>query len=99
MDLPYRPHWTGAVSTILAKNNTEVEALWRFVGDSWVTRANTKLLSGYELFDLRVRARVLSGVAMDFGLFNVFDRPARDFRDFPLPGRTWEIGWTFGGQS
>jgi len=34
---------------------------------------------------------------MDFALLNVFNRPARDFRDFPLPGRTWELGWTFGG--
>ena len=97
-ELPYRPNWTGAASVIVARPHAgEIEALWRFIGDAWVTRANTKLLPGYDLFDLRVRAHVLPGVTMDFALINVFDEPARDFRDFPLPGRTWELGWTFGG--
>ena len=97
-ELPYRPNWTGAASVIVARPHAgEIEALWRFIGDAWVTRANTKLLPGYDLFDLRARAHVLPGVTMDFALINVFDEPARDFRDFPLPGRTWELGWTFGG--
>ena len=97
-ELPYRPNWTGAASLLLLRPDAgELEAQWRFVGDAWITRANTKLLPGYDLLDLRARAHVLPGVTMDFALLNVFNRPARDFRDFPLPGRTWELGWTFGG--
>jgi outer membrane cobalamin receptor len=97
-ELPYRPNWMGSASLIVLRPHAgEIEAMWRFIGDAWVTRANTKLLPGYDLFDLRARAQVLPGVSMDFSLLNVFDQPARDFRDFPLPGRTWELGWTFGG--
>ena len=97
-ELPYRPNWSGAASLLVVRPNSgELEAQWRFVGDAWITRANTKLLPGYDLLDLRARAHVLRGVTMDFALINVFDQAARDFRDFPLSGRTWEIGWTFGG--
>jgi outer membrane cobalamin receptor len=96
-ELPYRPEWTAAAGAIVAKSTTEIEAFYRRIADVWVTRANTKRLAGYGLFDLRARAQVLPGVTMDFALLNLFDRPARDFRDFPLPGRTWELGFTFQG--
>jgi outer membrane receptor protein involved in Fe transport len=92
-ELVYRPRWTSSAALVLTHDErTELEATLRFTDDVWVTRANTKSLAGRVLADLRLLRRLGSGLALDLAVVNVGDVTARDFRDFPLPGRTWRVG-------
>jgi outer membrane cobalamin receptor len=94
--LPYRPQWSGAAAVVLAHPVTgELEAACRHVGDVYVTRANTKTLPGSFVVDLRWRRDLAQGARVDAGVTNVGDVPARDFRDFPLPGRSWNVALTW----
>ena len=36
-----------------------------------------------------------AALALDVAVTNVTDASARDFRDFPLPGRSWKVGLTW----
>ncbi len=97
-ELVYRPRWSGSASIVFARSRAlEVESFTRIVGDAWVTRANTKPVAGYAITDLRVRTHPLPGVGVDLAITNLLDGAARDFRDYPLPGRGAEIGFTFQG--
>lgn len=92
-NLVYRPRWTG---TLEARLNGifrgEFEVTLRGVDDVFVTRANTKVLPGHQLWDLRYRRPVGNRMSFDATLLNVSNTTARDFRDDPLPGRTWQFG-------
>lgn len=99
-ELVARPRWSGAASLLLGRGaRLEFETVVRFVDDSWITRANTKRLEGFALTEVRARTRFTRSVALDAAVTNLFDRAARDFRDFPLPGRAFELGLTFEGVS
>lgn len=94
-DLIYRPRWSGAASARISTfAGGEFEAQGRFVDDVFVTRANTKTLPGYTTWDLRYRHPVTAQVTLDTAVTNLGDRTARDFRDYPLPGRSWKFGLT-----
>jgi outer membrane cobalamin receptor len=99
-ELVYRPRWTGTASIALARpERAELAFAVRVLGDSWITRANTKLLRGSTLLDVRARVHAFRGVALDAAVTNLLDRPARDLRDFPLPGRSIEVGITLEGRA
>lgn len=100
-ELVYRPNWTGAFSVRLTERVLgEIEAALRATDDSFVTRANTKRLDGFVVVDLRWRRAVGAGLRADALFANAGDVAARDFRDYPLPGRSLAVGlaWT-GGRS
>lgn len=99
-ELVYRPRWTGHAGFALeVRGAGTVETSWRFVDDVYVTRANTKTLEGSILGEVRVRRSLTKTFALDAAVTNVLDEPARDFRDYPLPGRSWALGVTIGGGS
>lgn len=94
-DLVYRPRRTGTASARLVDRHLgELETTLRAIGDVYVTRANTKTLPGYTVLDFHYRRDLGPHAALDAGLANATDEAARDFRDFPLPGRTWTLGLT-----
>jgi outer membrane cobalamin receptor len=93
-ELPYRPRWTGAAGIVARRGHAELETAWRWVDDVWVTRANTKTLSGYVMGDVRGRVGVARGFSLDAAIRNIANVSARDFRDYPLPGRTFQVGFT-----
>jgi vitamin B12 transporter len=95
--LVYRPRWSGAAGLVASRGRTELETLWRGVGDVWVTRANTKSLDGYLTGEVRARVGLRRGLALDAAVTNVTNEAARDFRDYPLPGRTWRLGFSLQG--
>ncbi len=93
--LVYRPRWTSTLAARVQDPRAgELEAMVRSVDDVFVTRANTKTLPGYVVLDLRYRRDLGPPATVDVALTNVTDENARDFRDFPLPGRTWTVGLT-----
>jgi outer membrane cobalamin receptor len=93
LELPYRPRWTAAAGLTIARSGLgELDLAGRFVDDVWATRANTKVLEGRIVGDVRWRGRMGRGFSLDLALTNVGDASARDFRDYPLPGRAWGLG-------
>jgi outer membrane cobalamin receptor len=93
--LPYRPRWSGAGAVVLVHPALgELEAAGRHVGDVFVTPANTKTLPGFVLVDLLWRRELTRGARVDAGVTNLGDVSARDFRDYPLPGRAWKLALT-----
>jgi len=94
-ELPYRPRFAGALSAILPALGGEFETVWRAVGDAFVTRANTKALPGHVRGDLLWRRPFPGGLRLDAGVTNLTDTQARDFRDYPLPGRAVVAGITW----
>ncbi|MGQ0721443.1 MAG: TonB-dependent receptor plug domain-containing protein [Candidatus Eiseniibacteriota bacterium] len=94
--LPYRPQWSGAAAAVLTHPVVgELEAACRHIGDVYVTRANTKTLPGSFVVDVLWRRVLARGARVDAGVTNVGDVFARDFRDFPLPGRSWNLALTW----
>jgi outer membrane cobalamin receptor len=99
-ELVYRPSGTGAISARLTEERLgEIEATVRATDDVFVTRANTKRLDGYVVADLRWRRSVGAGLRADVSISNLGGAGARDFRDYPLPGRAVSVGlaWEGGG--
>jgi outer membrane receptor protein involved in Fe transport len=94
-ELVYRPRWSGhAGVTLETARLGELETTWTFVDDVFVTRANTKVLDGSLRGDVRYRVAVSARVRVDLSLTNLLDERTRDFRDYPLPGRSWTVGLT-----
>lgn len=95
-ELAYRPHWTadGRVR-VRGAIGGELEADLKVVDAVYVTRANTKTLPGYALVDLRYRRPIAADLVIDLAATNLRDETARDFRDYPLPGRSFELGVTY----
>jgi outer membrane receptor protein involved in Fe transport len=75
----------------------DVEALARGTADVFVTRANTKRLPGYVVFDVRWRRPLPRGLGVDLAVTNLSGVAARDFRDYPLPGRAFALGLSWEG--
>ena len=97
-ELMYRPRWTSAFSArAVDALGGELEALARATADVFVTRANTKTLPGYLVFDLRWRRPITHGFGLDASATNLTDVAARDVRDYPLPGRSLTIGISWEG--
>jgi outer membrane receptor protein involved in Fe transport len=95
-ELVYRPRWAGSAALILAHPLLgELETAWRTIDDVWITPSNTRALDGYLLGEVRWRRDVAAALALDLAVTNVTDASARDFRDFPLPGRSWKVGVTW----
>ena len=95
-ELVYRPRWAGSAALILAHPRLgELESTWRYVDDVWITPSNTRTLEGHALGEVRWRRGLAAALALDLAVTNVTDASARDFRDFPLPGRSWKIGLTW----
>lgn len=94
--LPYRPEWSGAVSGFAPLLGGECEVTWTFVSEVYVTRANTKTLPGSARGDVRFRRPWRSDLSLELAWLNVTNEAARDFRNYPRPGRslllalTWE---------
>lgn len=97
-DLVYRPRWTLAAAVRASDALAgELEALARATSDAFVTRANTKRLPGYVAFDVRWRRPIARGFGLDASATNLTDVAARDFRDYPLPGRSFTLGISWEG--
>jgi outer membrane receptor protein involved in Fe transport len=96
--LVYRPRWSGSVG-LLAEHGRwgEIETVWQGAGAVPVTRANTKSLDGAVVGDVHARVPLSGAVRLDCALTNVTDARVRDFRDYPLPGRSWRAGLTWHG--
>jgi outer membrane cobalamin receptor len=98
-ELPYRPRTTGSFSAIFpAILGGELEASLRATSPVFVTRANTKSLQCYAIADLRWRRPLGAGLAADLLVSNLRDANARDFRDYPLPGRSLVFGIDWEGR-
>lgn len=94
--LVYRPRWSGILSARAPMpGGGELESEWRFVDDVFVTRANTQTLPGFSIVDLRYHHPLGTRLGLDAAVSNLTDRTARDFRDYPLPGRSWKLGLTY----
>jgi vitamin B12 transporter len=97
--LVYRPRWSGAaVAEVSTLRFGTLATVWSFVDDVFVTRANTKILPGYALGEIRYRKSLGPLVELDLAVSNVMNRSARDFMNYPLPGRTWKMGILVKGQ-
>ncbi len=96
--LPYRPAWTAAAAAVLDDVvGGEAEVRVHALADVFVTRANTKRLPGRTTVDLAWRRPIGAGLAVDATVENVADVAARDFRDYPLPGRAVTLGLSWKG--
>ncbi len=96
--LPYRPAWSAAAVAVLdGAFGGEAEVRVNALADVFVTRANTKRLPGRTTVDLAWRRPIGGGFALDATVENVADVAARDFRDYPLPGRTVTLGLSWKG--
>jgi outer membrane cobalamin receptor len=97
--LVYRPRWSGAaVAEVRTIRFGTIASSWRFVDDVFVTRANTKVLPGYALGEIHYRKSLGPWLELDLAVDNVTNRSARDFMNYPLPGRTWKMGILVKGQ-
>jgi outer membrane cobalamin receptor len=97
-DLVYRPRWTSALAVRVGDAiGGELETLARGTADVFVTRANTKRLPGYVVIDVRWRRPLPRGLGVDLAVTNLSDVAARDFRDYPLPGRAVSLGLSWEG--
>ncbi|MFN8177008.1 MAG: TonB-dependent receptor [bacterium] len=97
-DLVYRPRWTSALAVRLEDAlGGELETIARGTADVFVTRANTKRLPGYLMIDVRWRRPLPRGLGVDLAVTNLSDVAARDFRDYPLPGRAMSLGLSWEG--
>jgi outer membrane receptor protein involved in Fe transport len=95
-ELVYRPRWAGSASLLIAHPRLgELETAWRWVDDVWITPSNTRALEGHALGEVRWRRDLAAALALDLAVTNVTGAAARDFRDFPLPGRSWKAGLTW----
>lgn len=95
-ELVYRPPWVADLSAAWEEpTGGELSGGVRVVDAVFVTRANTKSLPGYAIVDVRYRRPLAGGWSVDAALTNAGDRTARDFRDYPLPGRAFELGLAY----
>ncbi|NNE43825.1 MAG: TonB-dependent receptor, partial [Gemmatimonadetes bacterium] len=98
--LVYRPEWSGTGRLLLDLPLLGgIETGWQYVGDTFVTDANTKVLPAHWQGEVRWRRPLSPAVRIDAAVTNVLDARARDFRDYPLPGRSWQLGLTWSGGS
>ncbi len=65
---------------------------WHYVGMRYLTAANTKWLDAYLVGDLELETRVSGGITVFSRLINILNKRYLDIREFPVPGRRWEIG-------
>ncbi len=98
--LVYRPRWSGAaVAEVRTMRVGTLTTIWSFVDDVFVTRANTKVLPGHVFGEIRYRKSLGPVLELDLAVSNVTNRSARDFMNYPLPGRTWKMGILVKGRS
>jgi outer membrane cobalamin receptor len=97
MELPHRAPWSGSAGVIVRHASLgEIETVWRGVNRVFLTRSNTKALGGRLLGDLHLRIPVRPDLRAVLSVTNLTDRDARDLRQYPLPGRSFSAGLTWG---
>jgi len=98
--LPYRAEHSAKLSVRMHLGSLECLYDWRWVGDRFVTEANTIRMDAYHLHDLTLAMPLNSlhprlQTNLRLTVTNLLDTPIQMFENAPLPGRQWRLGVDF----
>jgi outer membrane cobalamin receptor len=90
----YRPRVTAAVTTSLTRWRLGLDVTTRYIGDRRTVQGSAlNTIGAYWLTDAQLTVRVLSQFDLQAGVDNAFDRRVALLFDYPLPARTWRVGF------
>jgi vitamin B12 transporter len=90
----YRPRVTAAVTASVTRWRATLDVTNRYVGDrNTVQGSSLNSLSPYWLTDAQLTVRVLGELDVLGGVDNAFDHHVALLFDYPLPTRTWRVGF------
>ena len=69
---------------------------YNYVGENYITQANTKVLAAREIWNAGVVFVVAPGRRIGWEVKNLSDQRAVDVRGFPLPGRAFYLSLEYG---
>ncbi len=90
----YRPRLTGAITTTLTEWRATLDVTNRYIGDRRTVQGSAlNAIGSYWLTDAQLTLRVLSQFDLVAGVDNAFDHHVALLFDYPLPARTWRVGF------
>jgi len=90
----YRPRVSAAVTTSLTRWRLGLDVTTRYIGDRRTVQGSAlNTIGAYWLTDAQLTVRVLSQCDLLAGVDNAFDRRVALLFDYPLPARTWRVGF------
>ncbi|HZS57871.1 MAG TPA: TonB-dependent receptor [Gemmatimonadaceae bacterium] len=90
----YRPRLTGAIAATLSEWRATLDVTNRYIGDRRTVQGSAlNAIGAYWLTDAQLTLRVLSQFDLLAGVDNAFDHHVALLFDYPLPARTWRVGF------
>lgn len=86
-----RPRHRGNIIASIRCGSWRFLTQWHWVGKRYLTAANTKWLDPYLVGDLEMGRQINRNIDISLRLINILNRQYRDIREFPVPGRRWEL--------
>lgn len=93
-ELPYRPKHNGSLVTSVNLRNTIFTITARYVGERFINESNSEKLDSHVLIDGDVGIKqVIAGLRFNLGMSvkNIFDKQYEIVKDYPMPGRLWQV--------
>jgi vitamin B12 transporter len=90
----YRPRVSAAVTASLTRWRVGLDVTTRYIGDRRTVQGSPlNTIGAYWLTDAQLTLRVLGPFDLQAGVDNAFDRRVALLFDYPLPARTWRVGF------
>jgi len=67
----------------------------RYVGERYITAANTKSISSFVVYDVISQVDLTSAISVSAGVRNLTDREYVEVDEFPIPGREYELKFSY----
>lgn len=93
--LPYRPQHSVKAGLDIEFSTWRTSLFYRYVGDRFITEANTKSMPSYVVVDWTMSWNITVGkieLGLEGAIYNLLNAEYQLVRDMPLPGREWRIG-------
>jgi outer membrane cobalamin receptor len=90
----YRPRVSAAVTASVSQWRATVDVTTRYIGDRRTVQGSPlNTIGAYWLTDAQLTLRVLGPFDLLAAVDNAFDRRVALLFDYPLPARTWRVGF------
>ena len=90
----YRPRVSAAVTTSITRWRATFDVTTRYIGDRRTVQGSPlNTIGAYWLTDALMTVHVIGPVDVLAGVDNAFDRRVALLFDYPLPTRTWRVGF------
>ena len=90
----YRPRVSAAVTASVSQWRATVDVTTRYIGDRRTVQGSPlNTIGAYWLTDAQLTLRVLGPFDLLASVDNAFDRRVALLFDYPLPARTWRVGF------